>query len=493
MKKNHQKMLAVALGLMVGGALGALAYSRLRGRRYKKAACDTRPLLPAIPSGEVEVERPAFCHQELCSDPRIKRQQKALMGVMAIVLGGFLFACVYHFVEGSLWGKGYPCNTFLFNPANRHSDYFDVIRAAIFPDPYATRLAVYFPFSYSLFRFLDCIFRVYAGFYLLFIAASVVLVVWISSMLESLKLTTPRRIASAVIIAGCSYPVLFCWDRGNIEILLLACVLLFLHFFYRDKYWTALLFLLPAICMKLYPAALLALYLPKRYYLPIVTAGLAAIVLTSLSLLSFENPVRQELWEWQGNMALFKADYLIGNGAMGSGSSPWNILKTGFIDWKIARASYLSIPIGPEWAGHLVASLRSLLQVYSVLMLLLALYLTWHILFVEKDVRRQTILLLLFMVIAPAGGADYKMVYVVPAIVLMITLSERKYDFFTLLYTALVLIPKKYFFIPGLVTDSGYADASYAVYINPILMMASMGLIIASGWNERKQSALKRS
>ena len=138
-------------------------------------------------------------------------------------------------------------------------------------------------------------------------------------------------------------------------------------------------------------------------------------------------------------------------------------------------------------------SLKNLLQGYSILMLIVALYLTWHVIYVEKDIRRQTILLLLFMVVAPAGGADYKMIYVVPAIVLIITLSERKYDLVVVICTAFVLIPKKYFFITGLITDSGYADASYGVFINPILMLISMLFIVAQGWGARSRPLMQNS
>jgi predicted nucleic acid-binding Zn ribbon protein len=491
MGKKFQNNLIRVICVIAGVAFAALAYKFIKRRRIGPSE--------QYDVSSLEVATDAINKDEKLISDQIresyltvnKKQKRKLTIVLFIILCGFLIACDYHYFEGVFFGKGYPYNTFLFDPGNRYSDYFDVIRASIVPDPYATQLTVYFPFAYVLFNFLASVFQPYAGLYILFIASSMVLFFWIYSMLESLKLTTFQRFLSTVIFGGLSYPVLFCWDRGNIEILLLACVLGFLHFFYKDKYWVALVFLLPAICIKLYPAALLAMYLPRRQYLPLISCGLAAIALTFLSLLSFDNPVGQEILEWQSNLAVFKTNYLIGNGAMGSGSSPWNIMKTVFINMNLAKANLLSMPVNSEWAENLVLSLRSLLHGYSIIMLLLALYLTWHIVFVENDLRRQTILLLLFMVVAPAGGADYKMIYLVPVIVLMITLSERKYDFLALFYIAIVLIPKKYFFIPNLITDSGYADASTAVFINPILMILSLIIIIESGWQERNHRALK--
>lgn len=420
-------------------------------------------------------------------------QRKKISIALYLISVGFIVACLYHYSQGAFFGQAYPYNTFLYNPVNRYSDYFDVIKASVVPDPYTVLLTVYFPFTYVFFKFIGCIFQPFTGLYLIFSLSSLTLLIWVFSTLKLLKLANQRRIISTVIIVGCSYPVLFCWDRGNIEIILLAFVVLFLYFFYNNNFWIALIFLLPAICMKLYPAALLALYLPKRQYLPIIIAGLSALLITLLSVFSFQNSIAQEIVEWQGNLAFFKANYLIGNGAMASGSSPWNIIKTIYIDLSLAKAVFLSQPLGPEWAGNLVFSLGNLLRVYSMFMLALAIYITWHVVFVEKDSRRQAILLLLFMVFAPAGGADYKMIYVVPVITLLMILPPRKYDFLVLLFIAIVLIPKKYFFIPSLVTDSGYADVSYAVYFNPLLLMLSMFFIIQSGWKNREQSALKKT
>ena len=410
---------------------------------------------------------------------KIKSRLPFVLGALA---GSFAAACIYHYFQGSLFGKGYPYNTFLYPPHNRFSDYFDVVRASINPDPYAVQLTVYFPITYLLFKAYAYIFQPYAGLYILLISSTVVLLAWITSCLKSLSMTPLRRVASAFLISGCSYPLLFCWDRGNIEILLLAFVLLFLHFFLRGREWEALVFLIPAIGMKLYPAALLALYLPKRRYAPILVAGLTVATLSLICLLSFEHTVTQEIAEWQSNLAFFRENYLIANGAMASSASPWNIITLAYLNLSLAEASSLSIPMDERWAAGVIESMGTLLHGYSAFMLILALYLTWHVTFLEKDVKRQIILLLLFMVVAPAGGADYKMIYVIPALALMVTLSPRKFDFPTIILTTLVLIPKKYFFIPGLVTDSGYADSSYSILINPILMLFSLSLIILSGW-----------
>jgi hypothetical protein len=45
----------------------------------------------------------------------------------------------------------------------------------------------------------------------------------------------------------------------------------------------------------------------------------------------------------------------------------------------------------------------------------------------------------------------------------------------------LLLIPKDYYFLSGIISDAGTNDISIAVLLNPLIMIAMMCMIIVSG------------
>lgn len=396
-----------------------------------------------------------------------------------IVLIGMVTGLVFHVFQGRILDKGYPYNTFLFLPVCRFSDFYDVLCSAKGWDPYSI-WSIYFPFTYVIFHPLSALSwpMVLACFFAVTLAG-----LWwcFFLILRTALFSVGRAVAGACILLGGTYPVFFCIDRGNIELGLLLLVGGYLLAVRRHHYWTSLAFLVPAMCVKLYPAIFLVLLFRRGRLKYAVAAFSLFLLVTFASLTAFEHTWCQDLKLWQGQLAKYRMNYAVCNGSMGGSASLWNPVKLGIF----AATKVKAVVTGQELPtkDEIAKNVEIALAFYSILLVVLASAVTWHVSVIEREFWRKVLLLGLFMVMAPPGGADYKLVYVSLFLAIAIALKvRRRFDLPVVVLLALVLIPKKYWFFPLIVTDSGALDASLGVLLNPMLMLAASGLLCCDGW-----------
>jgi len=397
---------------------------------------------------------------------------------LLIMAAGLLASIAFHLYQGYGLGRGYPYNTFLFRPEARFTDFYDVLTSTRNWDPYST-WSLYFPFTYVIFRPVELMpwGVALAAFFLTSLGG---LWRWLTSLLQPTLASRSRAALAGALLLGLAYPVLFCLDRGNIELGLFLLVAGFLTCAWRRRYWTSIAFLVPAMCIKLYPAVLLALFLRRGRFKYAAVAGAACAVITFICLTTFQHSWREDLALWQRQLALFRHRYLILNGSMAGSANLWNPVKL---------VLFNTVDLATEGEENviavrtLIARVEHALPLYSLSMAILALLVTFHVSVVEREYWRKVVLLLLFMVMAPPGGADYKMVYLVGVLAAMIALpTRRRADLTIVALLAIVLIPKKFVFSPNIVSDSLAADVSLAVLLNPTLMLAAVALLCRDGW-----------
>jgi hypothetical protein len=88
------------------------------------------------------------------------------------------------------------------------------------------------------------------------------------------------------------------------------------------------------------------------------------------------------------------------------------------------------------------------------------------------------------MVLATPAGAEYKVVHAITSLVCLIVTKERRAgDLCVVALITLALMPKKYFYFPFIVTDSGVADCSIAVLVNPMLLCGAAFVLGAGAWS----------
>jgi hypothetical protein len=410
--------------------------------------------------------------------------KKMLLTLLAIVTGGIICATVYHGIQACVFGRGYPYSTFLFRPDVRFTDFTDTLEPAKAFDPYSHG-ANYFPLTYVLFHPISCVPWQWS-FVVLFGLSLTTIFIWIRRELLPVAPGAPwLATLTAAVLLGISYPSLLCLERGNIEYLLLALVVAFLAAFHRGKHWQAIAWLIPAICIKLYPAALLALYLRPRRWRYIAVAGGVSLVLSLASLASFKHSIDEDYALMKNQFGSYRIIYLVGDYAMAGSSSLWGMCK--IIDRNIeissaARERRRAAIERPQKSQRVLRMLHYFNGTAFVLCIAVAAFVA----LVESDSRRRISLLLLFMTLSSPGGADYRLLYIIVAIVSLLAAANRRpRDFFVLILMSIVMIPTKYAYLPGIWSDSLYQDVSIQILINPLVLLFAFGLLCADSWAAR--------
>jgi hypothetical protein len=402
---------------------------------------------------------------------------KKLYFAIKILFVGMVLGIVFHAFQGLLLHHSYPLNTFLFRGC-MFSDFYEVLLSAAKWNPYSI-WSVYFPFTYVIFHPLAALRKniVLAVFIIISLSG-----IWVAiyQILRPAMPTKRQAVEGAGLLIGLSYPIWFCLQRGNIEIGLLFLICGFLLMVKRGNFWTGLLFIVPAICMKFYPAVFLALFIRRGQFKYAGIAVFLFLFTTFISLTFFDHTWIEDLHLWQFQLDKFKSVYIIGNGSMGGSASIWNAAKLVLFGWLFAVSGNRDLFPG---VSALTQYTAPLLSIYLASMILFAGAVTWYVAIVEKQFWRRVIVLGLFMVLAPQGGADYKLIHILALLAVAIAIiTRRKHDWLIVGLLAFVLLPKKYWFFPQIVTDSGCSDCSIAVLINPLLMLTALTFICIDGW-----------
>jgi hypothetical protein len=404
-------------------------------------------------------------------------KRKAVLSICMLVCG-LAAALAWHWYEGVIQGRGYPFDTFLFLPNARFTDFYDTVSASARWNPY-TQFAVYLPFTYVVlhpFSWMPSLpaYAIYLTITLVLLWRSVFFILAIS-----LGRTNFACLAATTLLC-CSGPFLFCIDRGNIELTVMWLICECVYHMRKGKYALGLTFLVPAVCMKIYPAVLLAMLLPGRRLKLLAGSLVATVAITIASLSLFDGTLADNVHQWRDRAAQFTTNYVIGNAGMGGTASLWNALKVGVLEQQIYDLNH-----DPSHAVQdLGAYLNHLLRSYTIGLALMSVCLTFHVVVVETSFWRRVALLTIFMVLATPAGAEYKVVHAITSLLCLITTADRRAgDTAALTLITVALFPKKFFYFPGIMTDSGVADCSLAVLANPLLLTAAVIVLVAGGWS----------
>lgn len=403
-------------------------------------------------------------------------QLKAIFATRTLACGLFA-ATAWHGYQGTFRGRDYPFNTFLFLPHIRFTDFYDVITASAHWDPYSA-WAIYLPLTYVVLHPFSWLPQFPA--YLIYLTLTVALLLHSLFRILSLGLGVSRLTAlTAVLLLCCSSPFLVCIDRGNIELTLMWLLCECVYHMRKRQLRDSLLYLVPAICMKIYPVVLLAMLLPGKHLKLLAVSILTTVTLTYASLSLFTGTIAENVWKWQAQAQKFSNLYVIGNGGMGGTASLWNAVKLLALQQHIYDFHHNPTHAVQDMTGHLT----TLLHWCTLIVVLTALYLGYHVVVVETSYWRRVSLLTVFMVLATPAGAEYKLIHAITALACMITTTDRRSgDWGVVTLLSLTLIPKKYLYFPHIITDSGVADCSLSVLMNPFLLVAALVVITVQGW-----------
>jgi hypothetical protein len=412
---------------------------------------------------------------------------KKLRAVFWILGIGMIAAWIFHGWEAWVAKAPYPYNTFLFNPNDRFHDFTGLVELSCLPSPYLA-LGNYPPTIYMVLRLFGGWPSWLAGG--LFIGLpTLLLAVLLGLSLRPLIRSTGWLVLAVIAFFAWSFPIIFCLDRANIEIVMVCLIALGLICFKNRRYNLGLACLVPAICFKVYPVLLTALLIRKHQTHRVLIAGVLVAAITFGSFLTFSTTMTESLTLSQESLDRYTNGYIIFNNGLAGTASLWNMMKASIysVIYFIATAHHQQIHIE-------VGTLQTAYAIYRFAFGLLTILITLFVMFVERKFFRRAIPLLLLMAMSAPTGADYRLLYVTLATVILVLLPlRRRHDFVAVCLLAFATIPKREFLLTWLgSTDSGWPDISIGVILNPICILTAMTLLLRDGFRQGSMAHVRQ-
>lgn len=384
--------------------------------------------------------------------------------VTAIVLFGFVASVAFHYFKAAYFQLFYPHDTFLFVPHDRFNDFFHLYEYNQFRHPYFED-----PDS-NQYPFLNLI--VYCFTWLsedtaiiAYTLLVILLFAWVNAI--NVQLYDIRLVGFCLL----SYPFIFAIDRGNLECLVFVFLALFIYYYQRNNRFACTFWLSCAIAMKMAPVVFLVLFISEKRYRDAGRTIAMALLLTLLSLCTFRGG-------FVANAAYILRGANIGNSAVLSYVVGSNHMVQRGVSLFTAAKVVLNLT---HWIRFVDMAL--FLQRYKLLMGAGFVLLTIYILLVEMEAWQKVTLLTVAMLVFPHISSDYKLLHVyIPLYLLINTAKPSRRDLGYIVMFSLLLIPKDYYLLPRISSDSGVYDISIAVLLNPAILVGMMTHIILDGF-----------
>lgn len=375
------------------------------------------------------------------------REQK-ISAISLIILVGFTFAVLYHYILGVYLSLNYPFNTFLSQPEDRWMDF--IWPYMLSPNPYVILRPSHqnFPFLYKIasgFRILEPTFSLFTFLFLFWALFAYICM---------RELRTENRIfnlQTAFIFCFLSYPILISLDRANFEVLEFLFLYVYI-FYYQKRPNLSALALGCGIALKAFPVVLAILLQADRKYKQLFIAALTSFTVTMISYATLPGGIITNILYHLVNLKLYTKFYVIDNLGLYLGNSIWGGLK------------FISI-----WTSSRLLDPNT----YTSLSVLVLIAISCYIIFFENSFWKKTALAVCSLNLLPVVSGDYKLLHIFIPLFLFINTSEQsKYDIVYVLLFGLLLIPKGYYHLPTL------PEANIAILLNPVLMLLMVLSII---------------
>lgn len=377
--------------------------------------------------------------------------------ISAIVLTGFTVGVFVHYILGFYMHFPFPFNTFLFGPDMNFSDFFVILPKEFFPTFYGG----YFPLG----RIILSPFLLFKNqLFAYFIFVSIFFAFLIYMNLKNFlcrDLGAFQNFQNLFTLTFLSYPVLYCLDRGNLDMLLVILFAGFVYALKSEKYLSAAVLLAIQNAVKPFPLLFLFLFLfKKRYKEFFFSVIITALLVIGGFMVSKGNFFDQMILFIKG-LSDFKFAYVysMNDNGMTNTSSLFTALKLFLCKNTPLISTFTLVKIYDALCSVITA---------------IALFFTWR----EKVFWKKITLLSTLMLLTPYFVADYKLVFLFIPIWLFVSSQEKTR--FDLLYTVLfglLMIPKQ-FLIFWVNIGEFTKYVIFGIAVNPLLMIILISAII---------------
>ena len=394
-----------------------------------------------------------------CLKEPLSREDKIRLCSLIVGVGFFCSLC-FHYLQGGFYHQGYPQNTFL--PNWFFGDFFGAYDewSRLHFNGVGYGLS-YFPGTYLIVNLFTLLRSPNLAVFIEFTIFSLFLFwygyknIKTKSILETLQNT--------FIISFMSYPVLFTFQTGNLEIFTFICVCLFLKFYTKHK-MTANIFLAYAISMKVFPGIFLLLLLFDKRYKDILIVCICTVIFTILPLLIFDGGFNKGISSYLSHLSKSQQMYSDLMIISGAGTSYGNSLLNGI------RVLFPT----------LITSMQSIILPYEIFIGIISLSIIGYLKFFEKVFWRKIAVLVMMMNLFPFTSTDYKLLYIFLPLFYFINYSEHdKLDIVFLILLSLLLIPKDYFYL------NNYPLSTFNIVANAGIMLIILLIILVTRFTTR--------
>lgn len=385
---------------------------------------------------------------------------KKIKTISLIVFIGIFVGLLRAYFGSYLSHDKYPFNTFLFDPADRFNDLFNMIKICSQNSPYITSFSFpsnYFPVANTIFYIFSLLSN---KVILLSVFLGIFIVTYGKLIITIFKASIHSNLLNLIIIFFFSYPIFFNVDRLNIEIYNFLFCLLWLYFNNKGKTWLSIIFLSLSISLKLYTGVFVILYLKDKKYKETAIICLIVGIASLLSLITFKGGVGNNI---QAMLIALKNFTIAYSGTTGL---HYNLSLLGLI-----KVLYNILIILLHKSKDSANSINNILPIYTVMAFIMFLAVIFIIFKRNLPKWMNLFLLTAVLILFPNVSFDYKLIFIyLPLIYYLKEKNKNTYDNVYNIGFACLLIPHNYIVL--------YKDISIAVVIYPLIILAMSFLII---------------
>jgi hypothetical protein len=262
-------------------------------------------------------------------------------------------------------------------------------------------------------------------------------------------------LGALVVLLAC-FPMIFGLDRGNPDVLIGCSVSASMVLLWDRKPCWAALVLFPAIAFKGYPGLLLLLFVRRGYWQEALACGWLALGVNVGALCWFQGGITHNAEGFVAAIRLFNHVVTARNENLGFSADPYNALRI--------------ISLGVNKGGldpAIAAACDAVTSAYIFGWVFLA-NAVWSAFRKDISEARRLFAVTMGMLWFPNVCADYKLLCLVPTVLLLCAQKERWCwrDYVVFLCVLYVLVPEQYLFL--------YSDVSVSCLIDPALLTLSL-------------------
>ena len=270
----------------------------------------------------------------------------------------------------------------------------------------------------------------------------------------------PSQITSrknCFILSFMTYPVLFSFERANLENMLFIFIALSLYCYQKNNKIGTVMFLGLASALKLYPLLFIVLFIADKRYWEAIGTILWTMFLTFISLF-----ILKPNWN-QNVISIWEAIAGLSNNCINGTSC----IQYSISLWASLKFLYL------RYFSH-TSNVLIFAKSYQISTALLGGIVVFFILVVEKQFWRKLTLVISAILLFPIVSNEYKMLYILLPLAYWINSPAKKDDAWYLILYALLLIPKNYYWVA-----LGGREISINEFLNSAILCILMSSVIA--------------